>query len=507
MMTPKLRSARNFLLTLHKKSPLSIVILFIILGSLALTAYPSANGDNVSYIVLAESLVKGLGYVNTIHPGDVAETQYPPLLPILLSPLVGLLGRNYFALKLIPLAFGAGALAMIFKLFHEHVGSERAFIVTLLTGLNAWYLNLATSIVAEPVYLFFSAAALLYMNRFITTGQNFNTLVTTALLLAASFYTRTVGISLVVASLIFLLLRRRLKSAFILCILLAVLLGWWGWRSSQLGNPYVQQLMENSTGVESTKKHNLWMSRVLHNAPRYAGKVMSNLVGGPAIARLNPYQPVKVFSSLFISALFLLGFLIDLRRGITLEGLYLLIYLGIYAVWPYHDARFLVPVLPFIFLHVLRGTEALATPWPSRQHWARTAMVVLLTVVGLTGCSILIHHNRTQYYYPEMARYREACSWIESNTSSDAVLLCRKPRLAAIWSGRKTWWYAGKGGPAELVKLNRLFAATHLIINDFSISGVNLADRFAPILHSYPQDFSLLFQTDAPIVSVYEIHP
>ncbi len=43
------------------------------------------------------------------------------------------------------------------------------------------------------------------------------------------------------------------------------------------------------------------------------------------------------------------------------------------------------------------------------------------------------------------------------------------------------------------------------MINDFHISGVNLAERFASVLREEGAHFRLIHRTDPPCVSIYEV--
>ena len=483
------------------------IVLFLVMGISALTSSLPTDGDSSSYISLAQSLAQGRGYLNTIYPGDLAETQYPPLLPLLLSPLIVFFGRNYLVLKLIPLAFGTAALIAIFTLLRRRICERWAIVITLLTGLNPYYLGLATSILTETAYLFFSAYALVVVDRIGRSKWNLGQAIGASLLIAAAFYTRTIGISLLGASFLVLIRRGLLKPAVFLAISQLVLIGWWGWWSYKVSNSYIYYLLEYDAGISPMWGLPVWFARILQNIPPYAGKVMADLIGGPIVEHLNPYQPGKIIPSLLLFLLFLVGFVRDLWQGISTERLYLLIYLGIFAVWPYHAARFLVPVLPFVFLHMLSGVKAVVLPWPAViRHQAQYSMAALLGIAGLIGCVILIHHNRTSYYYPEMSHYREACLWIKAHTPAKAVVLCRKPRIAALWSDRKAWWCTDVRDTAEFIQNSRSLIASHLLINDFEIVGVNLADQFASLLTSYPQYFRLVYQTAEPRILVYEIH-
>ena len=66
-----------------------------------------------------------------------------------------------------------------------------ALVVTVLTAVNPFYLNIATSILSETVYLFLTLCAMLALNRSAESDGSLKESVKPALLIAASFYART----------------------------------------------------------------------------------------------------------------------------------------------------------------------------------------------------------------------------------------------------------------------------------------------------------------------------
>lgn len=484
--------------------PILPLILYAVLGLACLTPYMSDSGDDASYIGLAESLTRGQGYVNSFYPGTPVETQYPPLFPILLIPVIALFGHNYLMMKLIPFAFGGLGLFAMYHLLKEQAGESRAWIATLFTALNATYLLYATSILTETLYLFLSACALLTILR-LARKPNLTTLALAAILLALSFYARTAGATLILAAGIHLLLVRRFKTAIQLSLLVGLLLLPWALRSIRVENSYFYQLTEKGV-AESDTRSPFILDRIAHNIPRYAGKVMIDLIAGPEIARTSPHNPVKIAISLFLSGLFLIGLITALRTRLYLPDLYLLIYLGLFAVWPYHDARFILPVLPLIFLHIHAGLALLpVSRKPAIRMGIAIAGTMALLLLGLATGTHLAYRNQTRYYTPETANYRQACLYLRDNARANALILARKPRIAAIWSERKAWWYTDGAHIPETAAENVPIQPTHLIVTHYPVSGVIISEGFARLQAQTPDRFRLLHQTDEPRVSVYEI--
>lgn len=479
--------------------------LFTVLATNALTPLISPNGDNVSYIMLAESLASGKGYTNTFYPGEPAETQYPPLLPVLLVPFTLLFGKNFFIMKWIALVFGLLGLLAMYRLFKNISSTDTAWIIALLTAINAPYIFFSASILTETIYVFLSACVLLTVRQIMQTNEApIKLIVIAALLIALSFYARTIGATLALSMCGYLFLQKRFKTAIQLAVFIGLLLLPWALRSIQVHNSYFDQLTEKSAGETDTGSF-IVFDRLVQNLPRYAGKSFADLIGGPAIAQYPPYTPLKVAGSLILAGLFLYGFLRHVKKGLTPEISYLLVYLGILSIWPYHDARFLLPILPFLFYYMLDGLNHVPISSPTLRQQIFKGGIGVLFFVGILSSLHLIYFNRTDYYQPEISHFKDACTWVKNNTAKDALVISRKPRLSAIWSERKVWWYTDPAHIPQKDQRGNAIAVTHIIVTEFPISGVNLGEGFKTLKAANPNRYQLLYQTPAPTVSVYAI--
>ena len=346
-----------------------LFLVFIALAAGSLTADLPEGGDDVSYVSLAESLVAGRGYVSAIYPGNPPVLEYPPVFPLLLSPLVAAFGARLLILKMIPALAGGTALFSVFALLRSRLGADRAFLIAMLTGLNGYFLSIATKVMSETVYLTLSAIAIILVHRVAAKGGVRRTLVA-GLLIALVVYTRTIGGALALASCITLLFRRRVREAFVLGGLLFCAILPWALRSIALQNSYLYYLFSQpmtTSGAQGDQM--LWLARLYHNAPRYAGKAMGDLFFHPFTADMDPHNILKILMSITVTLAITAGYLAGVKDVIVgrradsgiwavrrWEGLtnldcgllYLLVYVGICLVWPYHDARFLVPLLPFL---------------------------------------------------------------------------------------------------------------------------------------------------------------
>ena len=483
-----------------------LLAIFVLLATNSLTPLLSPNGDNVSYIALAKNLLNGQGYTNTFYPGFPPESQYPPLLPVILIPLLLVVGENYLIMKIIPLIFGVLGLAAMYRVLQKTANNDMAWITILLTAINAHYIFYSSSILTETLYVFLSACSLLIVCR-IEQSKNdrFGLIIIASLLIALSFYARTIGATLALSTCGYLFFRKRYKASILLATLIGLFLLPWAVRSLMVQNSYFGQLTEQSANEPHAESFIVFY-RLAYNLPRFVGKVMIDLIGGPAISQFAPYNPLKMAGSAVLSAIFLFGYFRSVKTRLTPINSYVLVYMGILAVWPYHDSRFFLPILPLIILYILQGFQHLpALNQPLRQRVLTWGIAVLF--LFCSGTSLYqIYFNRTVYYQPEIAHFKEACLWVKSHTPADALIISRKPRLAANWAERKSWWYKNPEKIPKHDDMGNPIRVTHLIVTEFPITGVNLGEGLKKMRESNPSRFQLLYQTQPPTVSVYALH-
>ena len=83
---------------------LSFVFMYLqlVIRELSLTI----GTDAATYILLAKAMAAGGGYVDVSIPGSPAHTQYPPLFPLMLTPVFYLFGFSFAWMRLIEVLSG-----------------------------------------------------------------------------------------------------------------------------------------------------------------------------------------------------------------------------------------------------------------------------------------------------------------------------------------------------------------------------------------------------------------
>jgi hypothetical protein len=162
--------------------------------------------------------------------------------------------------------------------------------------------------------------------------------------------------------------------------------------------------------------------------------------------------------------------------------------------------------LPFIFFYIQKGVTALPFLNTSGSKTSAPNISAAILFLGcLLASLVLIYNNQTQFYSPETQHFRQACFWLKDNSPPDALVLSRNPRMAANWAHRKTWWYTTGHVLPQTTDRGIPISPTHILVSHYDIAGVTLADEFEKLMAKTPEQFTLVYKTAPPQVSVYAI--
>ncbi|MEY4925976.1 MAG: hypothetical protein RI894_412, partial [Bacteroidota bacterium] len=205
------------------------------------------GGDNAEYYILAKSLAQGNGYSYIANMNPVAQNHFPPGYPFIMSLLMRIFGDEQATLTAFNGLFLLGSLFLLFYLFRRFTDNAHlAFAVCVACLFNYHIMEFSTIMMSEVPFLFFSALTLVVflqidLEKWFFKQPYFYAFIA---LLAASFYIRTAGLSLVAGICLFLLLQKNWKYLLSTVFGFVLLVLPWQLRSRALGgNSYVKQLL------------------------------------------------------------------------------------------------------------------------------------------------------------------------------------------------------------------------------------------------------------------------
>ncbi|HNH26224.1 MAG TPA: hypothetical protein PLR93_04350 [Anaerolineales bacterium] len=386
--------------------------------------------DDAKYIILAESLASGQGYELINFPRPQIERNFPPGWSLVLDPFTLVFPKNYDALKFVSLAFWLASILLVYKLFSKRLNSPYLEVLTALVALNPLLVGTSVTLMSETAYLFFSLLALLAFDQ--VGEKKWGWLVLAAVL---AFYTqqvRTIGIALTVSLLVILVLSKRYKEMGLVAALFIVgftLQSWLNLRNggTVISSGYEAQVL-NGSMIEK-------VGQVWSNASGYLNQVLAGSLIPIFGTRLD-----TTFGWLFILLNIAILFVLVLGMFTTKfkfewMHIYFVIYTaGILAFWNPQvgsvKARFLIPVLPFLYFYFLSGLK-----WLAREN----SRLVIGVACGIA--LVLLARNLQDWRSPvreQMTDLSIGTSWVSENAPADAIVMVNEPVPAYVHVKHKT---------------------------------------------------------------------
>jgi len=334
------------------------VFLFFLHGGLA-----DWGGDNVTFLVLAEALSAGDGYVNAQIPEPTPHVRYPPGLPLLLVPLVAA-NTSIYGIKCVLAAISLLGLLLAYLLIRRFVSARTALLVVLGTLTSAVYLDPVLSILSDGLYFTLSMGALLLFDSALRSPDSrWHVALFAGVLAGLAGLTRTAGMVLGPAMLISILAARgarpwpvKLRTLFVAGGLWLMLTVPWVVRVSaaDTGGSYVSQ-SRNFQALHDDQP--TLVERPLHNIQDLVDRAF-RLPLPPALQDSSLAGPVRgVFAGtvLLAGGFALLGALHGVLRRRSVVDYYAATYCTLLVFWIGGGPRLWMPVLPFFLIWMLDG--------------------------------------------------------------------------------------------------------------------------------------------------------
>ncbi len=499
------------------------VVLHLVLGLLLYEPILFSGGDNAGYMILAESLREGLGYLDLHLPDTPVHTKYPPLYPAVLAVLGWVGGLQLF--KLASLAMTAGAVALTAGLGREGRPALAALAAATLMAVNPVLLDYAHWVLSEAPFVLLVTATLWLAVRTEPSGSGEGDrdgaarpggdgpgvdrrAAAVPLLAAAAFFTRTAGLALLLAVVLAPALRRRWRRAAWAGAVTAAAAGGWalfqGAAAPERARYLTEFLMVNpyepsagTVGIAGL------IERTARNFWSYVSTVLPASIAGFR----GPAGTAASLGGLALAGAAAAGWLRRCLRGVGTPELFTFLYAGLISAWPtvWVDRRFLLPLLPLLLLYALeaarsagrrvgRGREepdaegrAEASPEDAGEGTARAGTVGVVLLVLLLAAPAVVHVGRTApervrclsgwragspCVAPAQASFYAAARWTRENTPADAVVANRKPRIFYWIARRRGDVYPYSSEPTVVISGLEAMGADYVVVD--AISGTTV---------------------------------
>ena len=492
--------------------------------------------DDGIYTVLAKSLADGTGYRLVSLPSSPVQLKYPVLYSGVLAILWWLLPSFpenvalFKAFNVIALFVG---LLLSYRFLRLNTTPSRIDAVTyvLLIGACPLVFSLTRLPLSDTLFFALTVGAVAFQGVRGTAGT-----IALATVAAAAYLTRTVGIALIVAFVIWFVLHRSYRSLLIfLGVTGALISPWWYWQHVQRNEGVASILLEYYVAYkpESHASAVVWS-----DGSQAVELVWANL--RYAVESLDAAFFLGAVPGLRLVAclLLLVGIYQSLREGIGVHHLWLPLYVLIVVGWPWHPGRFMMPVIPVALLFLVRGAQAVE--WWLRgmnAHWsARTVAwipripTVMMTLFVILWLGLYVRADprlevrpaweRHESYWPG---FTETFAWVRGNTAANDVLATAYDPMYYLYTGRQgvrpwlyrpsTYFYPYKHGFADLGDVDRVrqeldrLGVRYLVIDplDGYAEEESSASHFEHLLESYSAKPELVFTSSDGRHMVYRL--
>lgn len=403
-------------------------------------------------------MISGQGFTYLGHP----ETKFLPGLPLVLSPIILLFGKNYLLMNFLMILFAVASIWLTYRLFSEFFSREYSALIAIMTALSWFVVDQSTFIMTDVPYMALSLASLLLINRRLVSQGSILRFLLLPLAILIACFVRTVGLSLFMAFLVFLFLFRKkfsfhrknnpllFRIALTSLIVLTPVVVW------QLRSSRVAMDKENSLAVldEFTDYSKLMMRsdpydpespridvrllllRAVKNVTYYAAQVDCVVLGlriDTSVDALRTHSKLVLALLGVLSLIIVAGFVQSFVKHRRVFDIYVVFYLGFFIVWPAREPRFFVPIVPFILHYFWSGSRWIlhrALPVNRKMLFmsvAGTCFVCYFVLANLIiDVRIVAAQHRQPFYQndsPSSIRaiqsFFNVVDWVQANTPPD----------------------------------------------------------------------------------------
>lgn len=336
--------------------------------------------DDGLYAGLATALSSGLGYVHPNLPSMPGAVHYPPLYPLVLAPLFGILNVQAAAIvgKVLNALLSAAAAGLLTWHATRTVllgpTTSRWVAGAIVFAAASAIPVLATQgvLFAEPLFGLLLVVAIIAADSYTPAVSQLKTPWIAGVAAALALLTRSIAVALVAGACCFLLLRRapRRVVAVVAVPGIVAALAWGLWVTTHARQ--IDPALALGYGTYFAHVSQAGLSAVAVNVPDLPRPLEALVFGW------IPMRWLYVILATVSLGVGLYGLWLISRRSAI--GISLVFYFIILAIWPYPPDRFLWAVLPWLALIWAAGLFEIWRRWPARG--ARVA-------VGLLGALVL----------------------------------------------------------------------------------------------------------------------
>jgi 4-amino-4-deoxy-L-arabinose transferase-like glycosyltransferase len=483
----------------------------------AFTKDISPNGDNAEYLILAKSLVERGAPLRLESPNETPNSLASLGLPIMLAPIYKIWGFDLVKMKMLMTTLALLVFPMLIYLFRRRHSYYLSILLALTCVTSPYLVGSSTDTMTETPYIFWSILTIILLLKFAETkGLNIKYFLLSMIGISMTFLTRSVGIGLLVAAIIYLTVQVKWqdllkpdtrKNVFtsdpfkrLLVIVVPLFIG-----------AVALQIWQQSRGVsQAAMFFSFNIFQLLEQNMTSASHVLGQMLMSAETYRFESFFPSASLPKTNLAYVVLMlvtlwGFIVGFRKR-DLTAFYTVIVFLIIMVASNTPAemvviRYLSVLLPFIIYYTYLGVVSLldlilsTSPLKPLAKFGGVLFLVLLLMVNLSGDAVNIAKSSVGNG-PAYDDFIDVAKWAKRNLPDDALVMSIKPRLFYVLSDKKGVRLGVQGEEytpeleREQLELFRKEGITHLILD--GVSGSTRRNIF-PIVKNNPEMFQTMY--------------
>lgn len=420
-----------------------ITILFWSIHSTFTGGSLDLNGDNITYYLLGKRIATGLGFTNATSIHHEPHTHFPPAFPYLISFIITLFGDDMDNVVAVNGLLLYGSLLLFYFIAKGLTKSTGfAFAATVLVTLNAMIMRYSVTAMSEVPFIFSTLLGIFFLVKADKNEKGWKNiwLYLSVLFMVVAYYTKTTGVALIGAAVLYFAFSKKWKETAIVVSLAFLLMFPWYLRNKGLGNSYAGQMMQVNPYKPELGNLTLetFKERVKNNFKRYISVDIPMTVYCMDVTFETPPTSWWLMG-LGVIALALFG----IWRLKQLQ-LFLLAYFGatffILLLWPdvWGGSRFILPMIPAVMICVYWGIIDGVQLIVKRLNFSVSPYFLLLFSFLFVRPLEAMPANLKTPMPANYVNYFEMAKWCKQNLPKDAIISARKPDMFILYSDLMT---------------------------------------------------------------------
>lgn len=483
--------------------------------------HASDSHDDGLYYVSAKSMAESGIFAIESLPTLPPQTKYPPLFPAVLA-IAWLLEPHYpdnlpYAMFLCWIWLPLTVLAFRQWLYRAGFSDDAVLLLCAMWALNPYVVLFSTTMLSEMQFTFILLTVLLSLNAGAGKGGNWHWAAAAGVLSGLAFLTRTAGVALLPAAIVFYLMRGKWRQLAVFTAgMLPCVIGWtiWSAKNRTPGTDDVTLYYTNYFGYFLASFH--WKETHL-----YLWKNVDGMVHGLG-ALLLPFITDSVLEKILAECLAIVGIIgvVRLARA-NWQSIYApyaafaVCYMFLLAIWNFPaNERFMLPVAPLwlagFYIELRRVTVNIAGVFrkPEMSQKIAGGVIVVLFLIAAYLCGMrqwtLLTDGLPRFYEDHAERLRKsepAMDWIRENLPVEARFVAQNDPLLYLRTGRRgagifpptIYWYRGdQAARAAAYEEAPAFARSqnlqYLLLNDWDWSKEASVEDHQKLVRSLRND-------------------